>query len=87
MNEPQLNQVTIERNLRIPLSDGNHLAADLFSTAGGGPFPTLISFLPYHKDDLIGAMLNPVMSYFAAYGYAHLLVDFRPAAPAGSHGK
>ena len=77
MSEPQPNSIKIERNLRIPLSDGNQLAADLFRPAAGGPFPTLISFFPYHKDDFIGAMLSPAMLYFAAHGYAHLLVDFR----------
>jgi len=77
MDEPQLNQVTIERSLAIPLSDGNRLAADLFRPAGGGRFPTLISLYPYHKDDFVGAILAPAMSYFAANGYAHLLVDFR----------
>jgi putative CocE/NonD family hydrolase len=72
-----VNQVAIERDLSIPLSDGQRLAADLFRPAAGGPFPTLISFYPYHKDDFIGAGLNPAMAYFAAHGYAHLLVDFR----------
>src|SRR5690348_7954279 len=73
----QLNQVTVERNLAIPLSDGCRLAADLFRPSSTGRFPTLMSFYPYHKDDFIGAMLGPAMSYFAAHGYAHLLVDFR----------
>lgn len=77
MNELQPNEIKIQRNLRIPLSDGTYLAADLFRPAAGGPFPTLISFYPYHKDDFIGAMLSPAMLYFAAHGYAHLLVDFR----------
>lgn len=77
MNDLQPHQVQIERNLPIPLSDGGRLAADLFRPASGGPFPTLISFYPYHKDDLVGAMLAPAMSYFAAHDYAHLLVDFR----------
>jgi uncharacterized protein len=77
MNGPQPNQIKVERGLTIPLSDGNRLAADLFRPTGEGRFPTLISFYPYRKDDFIGAMLGPAMSYFAAQGYAHLLVDFR----------
>ncbi len=77
MEERQLNQATVERNLAIQLKDGNRLAADLFRPAGTGRFPTLISFYPYHKDDFMGAMLEPAMLYFAARGYAHLLVDFR----------
>ena len=46
--------VCAERNLLIPLSDGASLAADLYLPDAPGPFPTLVSDYPYHKDDLIG---------------------------------
>ncbi len=71
------NGIVIERNLRIPLSDGAALSADLYRPAGAGPFPALMSFYPYHKDDFMGAMNEAPRRYFAANGYAHLLVDFR----------
>jgi uncharacterized protein len=73
----ELHEVKVERNLLVALSDGHTLAADLYRPATGGPFPTLISYYPYHKDDFIGAFLGAPMAYFAARGYAHLLVDFR----------
>src|SRR5262245_23125502 len=69
--------VRIERNLLIPLSDGVSLAADLYSPDGPGPFPTLVSYYPYHKDDLIGASFEYPRRYFTERGYANLLVDFR----------
>jgi len=77
MPRDQLNQIEIERNLIIPLSDGAELSADLYRPAGAGRRPTLISFYPYHKDDMIGAMNELPRRYFASRGYAHLLIDFR----------
>lgn len=70
-------QVKVERNLFIPLRDGARLAADLYRPDADGPFPALLSFYPYHKDDLIGAMNEYPRRYFAERGYAVLLIDFR----------
>ncbi|MGO9602721.1 MAG: CocE/NonD family hydrolase [Candidatus Binataceae bacterium] len=77
MGSDELHEIVIERNLLIPLSDGATLSADLYRPAGKGPFPALLSFYPYHKDDFIGAMNEEPRRYFAARGYAHLLIDFR----------
>jgi hypothetical protein len=66
-----------EKNLLIPLRDGASLAADLHLPAGKGPFPAIISYYPYHKDDFIGSTFEYPRRYFAEQGYAHLLVDFR----------
>jgi putative CocE/NonD family hydrolase len=75
--------VSIRKNLLIPLHDGVSLAADLVLPDGEGPFPTLVSYYPYHKDDFIGVMLEYPMRYFAEQGYAHLLVDFRGLGNSG----
>lgn len=66
------------KNLLIPMRDGIHLAGDLHAPEGDGPFPGLLSFYPYHKDDLIfyGYMEDSIR-YFVERGYAHMLVDFR----------
>jgi uncharacterized protein len=77
MSEEKTYPIEIERNLIIPLSDGATLSADLYRPAGKGPFPALLSFYPYHKDDFIGASNEAPRRYFAAHGYAHLLIDFR----------
>ena len=70
-------EVQVKRNLLIPLKDGVSLAADLYAPDAAGPFPVLISYYPYHKDDLIGSFAEYARRYFAERGYAHLLVDFR----------
>jgi uncharacterized protein len=77
MSDEVRNEIVIERNLLIPLKDGASLCADLYRPAGKGPFPALMSFYPYHKDDMIGASFKESRHYFAERGYAHLLIDFR----------
>jgi len=77
MPEDVRNEIVIERNLLIPLKDGASLSADLYRPAGDGKFPALMSFYPYHKDDMIGASFEESRRYFAERGYAHLLIDFR----------
>ena len=77
MNGMQLSEVRVQRNVLIPLSDGVNLAADLFLPESARPVPCLVSYYPYHKDDLIGALFDHPNRYFAARGYASLLVDLR----------
>ena len=47
--------VRVERNVLIPLPDGVRLAGDLYLPDAPGTYPVLVSYYPYHKDDLIGA--------------------------------
>jgi putative CocE/NonD family hydrolase len=66
-----------ERNLLVELPDGAELAADLRLPSEAGRHPTLLSYYPYRKDDVIGAAYEHANTYFATRGYASLLVDFR----------
>jgi putative CocE/NonD family hydrolase len=75
--------VRIERNVLVPLPDGVELAADLYLPDAEGPHPTLVSYYPYHKDDLIGSLFDHARHHFAAHGYASLLVDFRGTGGSG----
>ncbi|HEY5057488.1 MAG TPA: CocE/NonD family hydrolase, partial [Gaiellaceae bacterium] len=74
MSEPAFR---VERNILVPLGDGTRLAADLYLPEGDGAFPTLVSFYPYRKDDIIGSFSEYPRRYLVAAGYAHLLVDVR----------
>jgi hypothetical protein len=40
----------VERDVRVPLRDGSHLAADVFRPDGAGRFPAVITLGPYSKD-------------------------------------
>lgn len=77
MKVGELFGVRVLRNVLMPLSDGVSLAGDLFLPDAPGPFPALVSYYPYHKDDLIGALFDHPNRYFAARGYCSLLVDLR----------
>jgi putative CocE/NonD family hydrolase len=77
MSAEALHGVKVERNMLVPLDDGVSLAADLFLPDAPGRYPALVSYYPYHKDDLIGALFDHPNRYFAERGYASLLVDLR----------
>ncbi|WP_290061484.1 CocE/NonD family hydrolase [Amycolatopsis solani] len=68
-------EVVLRRDVRIPTPEpGVTLSADLFLPDGPGPFPLLVTVLPYRRDV---AALNgsPTERWFAERGYASLLVD------------
>ncbi len=73
-----LHGVRLEKNVLIPTRDGTRLAADLHwpDGAGDGPFPAILEYIPYRKDD------NTVPShglhhYFAQRGYVGVRLDVR----------
>ena len=66
----------VERNLLVPLSDGETLAVDAYLPAEQ-PSPAVVSYYPYHKDDVIGGFFEYANRYFAEQGYAAVLADFR----------
>ena len=41
-----------------------------------GPFPALVTVVPYRKDGAAGVFYGPILRWFAERGYAGLLVDF-----------
>ena len=43
--------VRVETGIRIPMRDGTRLSARLILPDGEGPFPALIEYHPYRKDD------------------------------------
>src|SRR5437764_1688136 len=71
-----LYEVRLEKNVLIPTRDGTCLAADLHWPVGEGPFPVVLEYIPYRKDD------NTVPShglhyYFAQRGYVGVRLDVR----------
>lgn len=65
------------KEILIQLGDGTGLAANLQVPEGDGPYPLLVTFYPYRKDDFIGASCAYPRAFFASHGYATLLVDVR----------
>lgn len=65
------------RRVEIPMSDGVVLAGLLWLPEGRVPAPVVLSLNPYRNDYLDGLLLDHANAFFAAHGYAALLVDFR----------
>jgi predicted acyl esterase len=70
-------EVAVHRDVRIPARDRDvTLSGDLFLPANAGPVPVLITALPYRRD--VAALNGSATErWFAARGYASLLVDLR----------
>ncbi|WP_433432606.1 CocE/NonD family hydrolase [Nonomuraea sp. CA-141351] len=70
--------VTVRRDVRIPTGELDvTLSADLFlPEPAGSPVPVLITVLPYRRD-LAALGGTPMQRWFAARGYASMLVDLR----------
>ncbi|MEI8288924.1 MAG: CocE/NonD family hydrolase [Verrucomicrobiota bacterium] len=60
------------QTVRIAMSDGIHLAADVYLPAGAGPFPVVFSRTPYGR-----MKANEGAANFAAAGYAAVVQDMR----------
>ncbi len=68
------------KEVRIPLPDGVHLAADLHMPTGekaaGTRFPVLLEYLPYRKAESKASSYS-LYSYFVQRGYVVARVDIR----------
>jgi uncharacterized protein len=78
------NELVVERNLMIPMSDGVELAGDVVRPGGGQRVPAILNYGPYHKDGRGGRLdVDATNRHFAARGYAALSVDFRGLGSSG----
>lgn len=77
---PPLYSGVLIKQVRIPIPDGVHLAANLFFPEGARPderFPVLLEYLPYRKDDWTAERDFQLHSYFVRRGYISARVDIR----------
>ena len=68
-------QLTVDRNVAIPMRDGVELRADIYRPARGGPFPVLVFRTPYGKHN--AAQSDRVHAKAVARGYAVVMQDVR----------
>ncbi len=80
---PAVHRVAALRDVRIPVSDGLELSANLWLPEpppdGSGPdrFPAILEMLPYRKDDWRAASDESRGEWLAARGYAFCRLDVR----------
>lgn len=69
-------EVTIERNIMVPMRDGTRLATDLYRPKDlDGPRPTILVRTPYNK--ALRPDGDPNALFFASHGYAVAVQDVR----------
>jgi putative CocE/NonD family hydrolase len=76
-NRSRRYEVSVHRDVRIPTGDrAATLSGDLFLPVTEEPVPLLLTVLPYRRD-VTALTGSPVERWFAARGYASLLLDIR----------
>ena len=63
------------KNIMAPTRDGTRLAMDIHVPAGEGPWPVILTYIPYRKDDQ--APLTGMQHHWAQHGYVGARVDCR----------
>lgn len=75
--------VRLARHVPIPMRDGTRLRADLYLPAEGtGPWPVVVEYLPYRKDDLTAPRWNVPVA-LAQHGIVGVRVDVRGTGSSG----
>ena len=72
-------QIRMFDDVRIPLSDGVHLAARIWRPieSDRNPVPAILEYLPYRRRDGTAERDYLTHPYFAGHGYAAVRVDIR----------
>ncbi|RKS07838.1 hypothetical protein DFP74_3523 [Nocardiopsis sp. Huas11] len=73
------NDVREDEYIRIPISDGVHLAARVWRPVDSEdrPVPAVLEFIPYRRRDLTAQRDSVQHPYMAGHGYACVRVDLR----------
>ena len=67
--------ISFVKNIMAPTRDGTKLAMDIHVPAGGGPWPVILTYIPYRKDDQ--EPLTGMQHHWAQHGYVGARVDCR----------
>ena len=63
------------KNVMVPTRDGTKLAMDIHVPAGEGPWPVIMTYIPYRKDDQ--QPFTAMQYHFAQHGYIGARIDCR----------
>ena len=70
-----LHNVKFVKNVMVPMRDGTRLALDMHVPEGDGPFPLILEYIPYRKDDAMP--FTGHHHYFAQRGIIGARLDVR----------
>lgn len=67
--------ISFVKNIMVPTRDGTKLAMDIHVPAGEGPWPVILTYIPYRKDDQ--PPLEGMQHHWAQHGYVGARIDCR----------
>lgn len=68
--------VAVQIDVPVPMRDGIRLFADVYLPEGAGPFPVILTRMPYGKQSDYG-MMPALGRFWARHGYAYVAQDVR----------
>lgn len=73
----------IEEQVRIPAAGGRVLSARLWRPKDGPRVPAILDLCPYRPYDIFRPLMDPLLPWWAAQGYAVLAVDIAGSGASG----
>ena len=67
--------ISFVKNIMAPTRDGTRLAMDIHVPAGDGPWPVILTYIPYRKDDQ--EPMTGMQHHWSQHGYVGARVDCR----------
>ena len=67
---------SVDTDIMVTMRDDIRLACDVYLPEGDGPFPTILTRLPYGKNEPYCHM-NLIGAFYTSKGYAHVVQDVR----------
>lgn len=74
--DPQDHEVSVDRGVRMRLSDGTHLTSDIYRTPNNGSLPVLLMRQPYGRE-IASTVVYAQPEYFARAGFMVVIQDVR----------
>ena len=75
MSPDPLWSTNVRRGVRVPTRDGSHLSVDLYLPEGEGPWPLVLEYQPYRKDEVGPG--ERFYTYLPEHGYIVARLDVR----------
>jgi putative CocE/NonD family hydrolase len=69
-------EVTVDKQVMIPMRDGTHLAADIYRPNAEGCFPAVVERTPYNREESV-ILRTQTPQYLAERGYVFVVQDVR----------
>jgi hypothetical protein len=76
MNQSPRYEITLDKAVMVPMSDGTRLAADIYRPKAEGRFPAVVERTPYNREESV-ILRTQTPQYLAERGYVFVVQDVR----------